>query len=239
MSLLAGRRALVTGAGRGIGLATVERFRAEGAAVLGADLAGGDLVCDVTEEAAVTAMFDEATERLGGLDVLVANAGIVHTCLLADEELTHFRRVLDVNLVGVFLCLREAARRFGEGGVILSTASQAGRHGYGNLASYCASKFAVVGLTESLAKELAPRGVRVATVAPAIVDTQLQDELQEGYARVGGTSREAVRNAILADVPTGRAAEPDEVARVFAFLASDLASYVSGVTVPIDAGECT
>jgi sorbitol-6-phosphate 2-dehydrogenase len=239
MSLLTGRRALVTGAARGIGAATVERFRTEGAAVCGADLSGTDLVCDVTDEAAVARVFDAASEQLGGLDVLVANAGIVHTSLLADESLADFRRVLDVNLVGVFLCMREAARRFGEGGVILATASQAGRHGYGNLASYCASKFGVVALTESLAKELAPRGIRVACVAPAIVDTPLQDQLQEGYARLGGTSREAVREALVADIPTGRVASPDEVARVFAFLASDLASYVSGVTVPIDAGECT
>jgi meso-butanediol dehydrogenase / (S,S)-butanediol dehydrogenase / diacetyl reductase len=217
----------------------VERFRAEGAVVCGADLAGTDLVCDVTDEAAVAGMFDAAGERLGGLDVLVANAGIVHTSLFADESLSDFRRVLDVNLVGVFLCMREAARRFGDGGVILATASQAGRHGYGNLASYCASKFGVVALTESLAKELAPRGVRVVCVAPAIVDTKLQDALQEGYARDWGTTREAVRDALVADIPTGRAATPDEVARVFCFLASDLASYVSGVTMPIDAGECT
>jgi NAD(P)-dependent dehydrogenase (short-subunit alcohol dehydrogenase family) len=237
--ILEGRRALVTGAARGIGAATVDCFRREGAAVCGADLAGADLVCDVTDEGAVARMFDEAAGRLGGLDVIVANAGIVHTSLLADEALDDFRRVLDVNLVGVFLCMREAARRFADGGVILATASQAGRHGYGMLASYCASKFGVVALTESLAKELAPRGIRVACVAPAIVDTPLQDALQDGYAREHGTTREAIRDALVADIPTGRVATPDEVARVFAFLASDLASYVSGVTMPIDAGECT
>jgi NAD(P)-dependent dehydrogenase (short-subunit alcohol dehydrogenase family) len=239
--LLTGRRALVTGAASGIGRATVERFRAEGAAVVGCDLAGADLVCDVTDEAAVAAAFDAAERQLGGLDVAVANAGIVHTAALADETVADLRRVLDVNLVGVFLILREAARRFPArgGGVILATASQAGRHGFTTLGSYCASKFAVVGLCESLAKELAPAGVRVACVAPAIVDTPLQDALQEGYAEHLGTSRAAIRAAILSDVPVGRAAAPDEVARVFAFLASDLASYVSGVTVPIDAGECT
>jgi NAD(P)-dependent dehydrogenase (short-subunit alcohol dehydrogenase family) len=239
--LLAGRRALVTGAARGIGRATVERFRAEGAAVCGADLADADLVCDVTDEAAVSAMFDAAEARLDGLDVVVANAGIVHTSLLANESLHDFRRVLDVNLIGVFLCMREAARRFPArgGGVILATASQAGRHGYRNLGSYCASKFAVVALTETLAKELAPQGVRVACVAPAIVDTPMQDALQEGYARDRGIARETIRTGIVGRIPTGRPADPAEVADVFAFLASDLASYVSGVTVPIDAGECS
>jgi NAD(P)-dependent dehydrogenase (short-subunit alcohol dehydrogenase family) len=239
--LLAGRRALVTGAASGIGRATVERFRAEGAAVVGCDLAGADLDCDVTDEAAVAAAFDEAERRLDGLDVAVANAGIVHTAPVAAETVADLRRVLEVNLVGAFLVLREAARRFPArgGGVVLATASQAGRHGYATLGSYCASKFAVVGLVESLAKELAPHGVRVACVAPAIVETPLQDALQDGYAAHRGTTRDAIRDAILADVPVGRPASPDEVARVFAFLASDLASYISGVTVPIDAGECS
>ncbi len=238
-ALLAGRRALVTGAGRGIGLATVERFRAEGATAIGCDLDGAELHCDVTDEAAVTAVFEAAAARLGGLDTVVANAGIVRTRALADETLADFRRVLDVNLVGVFLTMREAARRLEQGGVILATASQAGRHGFAELGAYCASKFAVVGLVETLAKELAPRRIRVACVAPAIVDTQMQDALQEGYALERGTTRERVRDGIMRTVPTGVAATPDEVARVFAFLASDLASYISGATIAVDAGECT
>jgi NAD(P)-dependent dehydrogenase (short-subunit alcohol dehydrogenase family) len=170
---------------------------------------------------------------------VVANAGIVHTRAIADETLHDFRRVVEVNLVGVFLTMREAARRLDRGGVILATASQAGRHGYTELGAYCASKFAVVGLTETLAKELAPRGIRVACVAPAIVDTAMQDELQEGYARERGTARDRIRDGIMRSVPTGVAATADEVARVFVFLASDLASYVSGATIAVDAGECT
>jgi NAD(P)-dependent dehydrogenase (short-subunit alcohol dehydrogenase family) len=239
--LLAGRKALVTGAAGGIGAATVERFRAEGAAVVGADLAGSDVVCDVADESAVAAAFDAAEERLGGLDLVVANAGVLHVSPFADEPLAEFRRVLDVNTVGVFLCLREAARRLAPrgAGTILATASQAGRHGYAGLATYCASKFAVVGLVEALARELAPAGVRVACVAPALVATTMQDELATGYAEIRGRTFEQVRRGMLSSVPVGRMADPDEVARVFAFLASDLASYVSGVTIPIDAGEGT
>jgi NAD(P)-dependent dehydrogenase (short-subunit alcohol dehydrogenase family) len=238
-SLLEGRRALVTGAGRGIGAATVARFRAEGARVIGADLTGADVALDVTDEQQVRVVFDQADAELGGVNCVVANAGIVHTSAVADETLSDLRRVLDVNLIGVFLVLREAARRFPGrgGGVVLATASQAGRHGYEHLGSYCASKFAVIGLVEALAKELAPANVRVACVAPAIVDTPLQDALQAGYAAHRGVAAQAVRDALLRDVPIGRAADPAEVASVFAFLASDLASYVSGVTVPIDAGE--
>jgi len=241
--LLEGRRALVTGAARGIGEATVERFRADGAQVVGCDLAGAgaDIDCDVSDEAQVGACFAEAERRVGPLDVVVANAGILRVAPLVDESLAQFRRVLDVNLVGVFLCLREAARRLAPrgAGTILATASQAGRHGYADLGAYCASKFAVVGLVEALAKELAPSGVRVACVAPALVATRMQDELAEGYARSHGSTAEEMRSALVSNVPVRRMAEAAEVASVFAFLASDLASYVSGVTIPIDAGEAT
>ncbi len=253
--LLAGRRALVTGAADGIGLATARRFRAEGAAVCLADVreeavaaAARDLgsphvAFDVADEDAVERGVGAAATALGGLDVLVANAGILVVGSVADGALADLRRVLDVNLVGVFLQYRAAARRFREQGrgVILATASQAGRHGFANLGAYCASKFGVVALTEALAKELAPHGVRVNCVAPALVATTMQDELAAGYAaaRGGGATAESVREGLVRDVPVRRMADADEVARVFAFLASDLASYVSGATIPVDAGECS
>ncbi len=252
--LLAGRRALITGAASGIGLATARRFHAEGAAVCLADVkaerlaeAAAELdaphvVFDVTDEDEVEHGFGQASAALGGLDVLVANAGILVVGSIADAALADVRRVLDVNLIGVFLQYRAAARRFREQGhgVILGTASQAGRHGFAHIGAYCASKFGVVALTETLAKELAGDGVRVNCVAPALVETQMQAELAAGYAeaRGRGESADSVRSRLVADVPVRRMATPDEVASVFAFLASDLASYVSGVTVPIDAGEC-
>ena len=250
-TLLAGRRALVTGAAGGIGLATARLFAAEGARVALADVDAERLAAvlghvpgsdpgtcpgwpdgavavpfDVSDEVSVERGFDEARERLGGLDVLVANAGVLRLCAIADEGLTEFRRVLEVNLIGTFLCLREAARRFEEGGVILATASQAGRHGYPQLGAYCASKFGVVGLVETLARELAPRGIRVNAVAPGLVRTAMHDVLAAGRDR-----------DLVADVPLGRAGEPEEVAQVLAFLASGRASFVSGATVVVDGGE--
>jgi NAD(P)-dependent dehydrogenase (short-subunit alcohol dehydrogenase family) len=239
--LLEGKRALVTGAARGIGLATARRFRDEGATVALSDVDRPTLAkaaagiegavtvpFDVTDENAVETGIATAAEELGGLDVLVANAGIVRFRPLPDEELEAFERVIAVNLVGVFLCLRGAARilRAQRSGVILATASQAGRHGYAGLGAYCASKFGVIGLVESLAKELGPYGVRVNCVAPGLIRTGMYDAVVQNAGRELDDA-----------VPMGRVGDPGEVAELLAFLASDRASYVSGATVSIDGGE--
>jgi NAD(P)-dependent dehydrogenase (short-subunit alcohol dehydrogenase family) len=239
--LLEGKRALVTGAARGIGLATARRFRDEGATVALSDVdrpalakaAAGiegavTVPFDVTDENAVETGIATAAEELGGLDVLVANAGIVRFRPLPDEELEAFERVIAVNLVGVFLCLRGAARilRAQRSGVILATASQAGRHGYAGLGAYCASKFGVIGLVESLAKELGPYGVRVNCVAPGLIRTGMYNAVVQNAGRELDDA-----------VPMGRVGDPGEVAELLAFLASDRASYVSGATVSIDGGE--
>jgi NAD(P)-dependent dehydrogenase (short-subunit alcohol dehydrogenase family) len=239
--LLEGKRALVTGAARGIGLATARRFRDEGATVALSDVdrpalakaAAGiegavTVPFDVTDENAVETGIATAAEELGGLDVLVANAGIVRFRPLPDEELEAFERVIAVNLVGVFLCLRGAAKilRAQRSGVILATASQAGRHGYAGLGAYCASKFGVIGLVESLAKELGPYGVRVNCVAPGLIRTGMYNAVVQNAGRELDDA-----------VPMGRVGDPGEVAELLAFLASDRASYVSGATVSIDGGE--
>jgi NAD(P)-dependent dehydrogenase (short-subunit alcohol dehydrogenase family) len=244
---LEGRRALVTGAARGIGLATAKRFCDEGAAVALADIRleevkerADELVfhgtttaaigLDVSDEASVESAFSQASAELGGLDVLVANAGVVHFRPIGDEELDPFQRVVAVNLVGVFLCFRAAARLFREQrrGVILATASQAGRHGYPSLGAYCASKFGVIGLVEALAKELGPHGVRVNCVAPGLIGTDMYELVAANAGR-----------PLTDDVPLRRIGTPEEVAEVFAFLASERASYVSGATISIDGGEGT
>ena len=198
---LNGRRALVTGAARGIGFATARRFCEHGASVALCDVRRARCVrwtssrgqghtafavpFDVADEDAVEAGVAEARERLGGLDVLVANAGIVRFVPALDTSLELWRQILDVNLTGVFLCLRAAGRVFREQGhgVLLATSSQAGLHGYRGEAAYCASKFGVVGLVEVMAKELAPHGVRVNCVAPGTVDTPMQDIVVEEFAR--------------------------------------------------------
>jgi NAD(P)-dependent dehydrogenase (short-subunit alcohol dehydrogenase family) len=254
--LLAGRRALVTGAGRGIGLATARRFCEEGASVALSDVddvesataelaeAGHTALAvpfDVADEQAVGAGLAEAYDRLGGLDVLVANAGVVRFVPALETSLDLWRQIIDVNLTGVFLCLQAAGRIFKEQGhgVLLATSSQAGLHGYRGEAAYCASKFGVVGLVEVMAKELAPHGVRVNCVAPGTVDTPMQEIVVAEFAsRVGG-DLEAGRRALLDTIPFGRGSAPAEVADAFVYLASDLATYVSGATLVVDGAECS
>lgn len=251
--LLAGRHALVTGAARGIGLATARRFLEEGANVVLCDALAADVEAaaaelgavavpfDVADEHAVEAGVAEAERLLGGLDVLVANAGILRQGPLLDQPLAEVRETLDVNLLGVLNCFRAAGSRFRDrgGGVLLATASQAGLHGYPGLGAYCASKFGVIALVETLAKELGPYGVRVNAVAPGLIETAMHRAHMAGIAERAGRDAEDVRRRLVAGVPLGRPGEPAEVADAFVYLASGLASYVSGATIHIEGGECT
>jgi NAD(P)-dependent dehydrogenase (short-subunit alcohol dehydrogenase family) len=253
--LLSGRTALITGAARGIGLATARRFCEEGAAVALSDVlpeveqaaaelreAGHSAVAvpfDVTDEAAVEAGVVVAGQRLGGLDTLVANAGVFLDAPLVDTELADFRRIVEINLVGVFLCARVAGRLFAEqgDGTILATASQAGRHGYAGLGAYCASKFGVIALVETLAKELGPRGVRVCCVAPGMIDTAMLDQVVAARVARTGESETEVEQRLARLVPAGRVGIPEDVAAAFVYLASGLAGFVSGATLVVDGGE--
>jgi NAD(P)-dependent dehydrogenase (short-subunit alcohol dehydrogenase family) len=254
--LLDGSRAVVTGAARGIGAATARRFCEEGAKVVLADVdadavgkttatlraAGHEAhaaVVDVTDEGLVTGVLNEAAERLGGLNVVVANAGVLVVDPIEKMTLEAFERVLLVNLVGVFLTLKQAVPhlRAAGGGVLLCTASQAGVRGYPEMSAYCASKFGVVGLVESLAQELAPDGIRVCAVAPGMTKTAMYDDLVDGREKLRGGTRDAVERQLLGTLPFGRPAGPEEVANGFLYLASPLASYVSGIAHVIDGAE--
>jgi 3alpha(or 20beta)-hydroxysteroid dehydrogenase len=247
--LAEGRKVLVTGAARGIGLATARRFREEGADVVVSDVIDVEAVAaelgahavpfDVTEEDAVEQGVERAAEALGGLDVVVANAGIFLDRPVLETSLAELRRVLDVNLVGVFLTMRAAGRRFADqgGGVVLATASQAGLRGYAGLGAYCASKFAVVGLVEVLAKELGPSGVRVACVAPGLIETAMYRQVVDGRVERTGETPEDVHEQLARGVPLRRLGTPEDVADTFVYLASDLARYVSGAAIVIDGGE--
>jgi NAD(P)-dependent dehydrogenase (short-subunit alcohol dehydrogenase family) len=254
--VLDGARAIVTGAAGGIGEATARRFCEEGARVLladrdgdGAETAAAALreagyeaharVADVTDGGAVADVVDEAAQLLGGLDLAVANAGVLSVRPLADLSLAEFEHTLRVNVLGVFLTFKHAAPhvRAAGGGVLLCTASQAGVHGYRDMSAYCASKFAVVGLVESLAQELAGDGIRVCAVAPGITETAMYRELAAERARLWGIAEDAALERIRRTVPFGRAASPREVADAFVYLASPGAAYVSGVALVMDAGE--
>ena len=233
---LEGKRVVVTGGTSGIGAATSRRFLEEGARVvsiaLGAEEAveglAAALEADVGDPAQVAEAFEAADELLGGLDVLVSNAGISirHPFLEITPE--EWRRVLAVNLDGMFHCAREAARRMvdGDGGAILMTASTNGLVGHPLYADYNAAKAGVVALTRTLALELAPK-VRVNAVCPGYVLTPMQEA---EYAQ------EMLR-ATDAKIPLGRHARPEEVAGLFAFLASDDGAYLTGAAIPIDGGE--
>ena len=239
---LAGRRVVVTGGASGIGLATATRFVREGSHVVVLDLDAdrfeavrtdlpglvGQVQVDVADRASVDAAFAEVDRALGGVDVLIANAGISVRHRFLDITPEDWRRVMAVNLDGVFHCAQEAARRMAaaHGGSILMTASTNGVVGHPFYADYNASKAGVILLTRSMALELAP-SIRVNAICPGYVMTPMQ---QSEY------TSEMLR-ATDAKIPIGRHALPEEVAALFAFLASDEAAYLTGTTIPIDGGE--
>jgi NAD(P)-dependent dehydrogenase (short-subunit alcohol dehydrogenase family) len=228
---LEGKRVVVTGGTSGIGAATVRRFREEGAhvaALADRDVEDPGLCCDVADAAQVARAFDRVDELLGGVDVLVANAGISIRKPFLEIEEADWQRVLDVNLTGVFHCAQQAARRMvaGEGGVVLMTASTNGLTGHPNYADYNASKAGVILLARTMALELAPK-VRVNAVCPGYVLTPMQrtEYTDEMLAEVN------------AGIPLGRHAAPEEIAALFAFLASDEGAYFTGAVLSVDGGE--
>jgi NAD(P)-dependent dehydrogenase (short-subunit alcohol dehydrogenase family) len=238
---LNGKRVVVTGGTSGIGEATSRRFLEEGARVVA--LAVGEeeiataaqripgvhaLLCDVADADAVADAFARADERIWGVDVLIANAGISIRKPFLEIAEADWRRVLDVNLTGVFHCAQQAARRMvgGDGGVILMTASTNGLTGHPFYADYNASKAGVILLARTMALELAP-AVRVNAVCPGYVLTPMQraEYSDEMLAEVN------------ASIPLGRHASPDEIASLYAFLASDEGAYFTGAVLSIDGGE--
>jgi meso-butanediol dehydrogenase / (S,S)-butanediol dehydrogenase / diacetyl reductase len=238
---LEGKRIVVTGGTSGIGEATSRRFLAEGARVValavGEDevATAGERVpglaairCDVADAGAVAEAFAQVDERLGGIDVLVANAGISIRKPFLEIEEADWRRVLDVNLTGVFHCAQQAARRMtaADGGTILMTASTNGLTGHPFYADYNASKAGVILLARTMARELAP-AVRVNAVCPGYVLTPMQ---RAEYS-------DELLAEVNAGIPLGRHASPDEVAALFVFLASDDGAYFTGAVISVDGGE--
>ena len=239
---LSGRRVVITGGASGIGQATAARFVAEGCRVVVLDRGAerldavrdevpglaGALTADVADRGSVDLAFEAVDRLMGGVDVLVANAGISIRHRFLDITPEEWRRVMAVNLDGVFNCAQEAARRMAVAGsgVILMTASTNGVVGHPFYADYNASKAGVILLTRTMALELAPV-VRVNAVCPGYVMTPMQ---QSEYTP-------EMLAATDAKIPIGRHARPDEVAALFAFLASDQAAYLTGIAIPIDGGE--
>jgi NAD(P)-dependent dehydrogenase (short-subunit alcohol dehydrogenase family) len=240
---LSGKRALVTGAGKGIGAAIATRLAEAGADVTVADIdpAAADLAtsigagfasCDITDTAQLRAAIGQAAGDTG-LDVLVNNAGIFPTTGPITDVTDEFvHRMLDVNVRAQFSATREAAARMPNGGAIVNLASIAALGGGANISAYSASKAAVVALTKAAAHELGPRGIRVNAIAPGIIDTPGVQEQMEPL-RAGGLD---IDRAIAAN-PVGLAGQPDYIARGALFLVSDLAVFVSGHLLVIDGGS--
>jgi NAD(P)-dependent dehydrogenase (short-subunit alcohol dehydrogenase family) len=235
---LAGKRALVTGAARGIGRATALRFAAEGARVAGVDVDqahGAELaiVADVSDEAAVERAVARAVEAFSGLDLVVANAAtqlVGHDARAGELDADVWRRTLDVNLTGVFLTAKHGVNALlaSGGGAIVCTGSPAGHYGVAvGLDAYSASKAGVDGLVRVLAADYARDGIRVNGVWPGLTDTPMNDWWLHDAER-----RAAAEQSVL----LGRVGTADEIAAVITFLCSDEASYVTGAVWPVDGG---
>src|SRR5215469_9080892 len=244
---LNGRAGLVTGAGGGIGRQIARRLASEGMAVAvldrdrasaenaAAEIGGVALTADVTSPEEVGGAVESVLSRFKKIDLLVNNAGIAWMGPALDMPLAALQAMLRVNVEGVFIVSRAVlphmiARRSGS---VVNLASWAGKTGNANFAGYSASKFAVIGLTQALAREMAPHGIRVNAICPGIVvDTAMRSAIeaqQRHYGLPDTSEREK-------SIPIGRVSVPDDVARIAAFLASDEASYMTGESINLSGG---
>jgi len=253
---LANRVAVVTGGGSGIGAEICRAFAREGALVAVTDLrqeaaqqvaeeirgAKGQALAwdfDVSDRTAVENVADEIEQHLGPLDVWVNNAGISRVVPFLECTDDMWDLVLRVNLKGTFVGCQAAIRRMlpQKRGVILNMSSQSGKMGNSQYTAYCASKFGVIGLTQSLAREFARQGIRVNALCPGIVFTPLWDEQLEDYAHKRSIRPEEVRSYLEERIPIGRLCAPEEVAQTAVFLASDDAAYITGQAINITGGS--
>ena len=256
--LLKDRVALITGGGSGIGQGIALRFAREGAKLAVVDIspanlkatesllqeAGADSLCllgDVSDTSSVEGFFAETEHRFGRLDILVNNAGIsnppLHLVNMPDDG---FDRTIAVNLRGVFLCARAAARwmaRQGQGGRIINMSSQAGKTGFVFLGPYCATKAAVILLTQVLAKELAMHKITVNAVCPGTIDTPLLRGALQPIMDGMGLALEDVAQRFLPPIPLSRLGYPADVAKLVTFLASDEGDYMTGQAINITGGQ--
>ncbi len=241
---LAGKVAVITGGARGIGHSTAVKFAAEGAKVAVCDINpelmqqtlgeirsnGGEAegyAVDVTNKPQIADMVKGVMAKWGRIDCVVNNAGIVMDAQLKNMTDDQFDKVIDINLKGVYNCTRAVVDIMlaQESGVILTTSSIVGLYGNFGQTNYAASKFAVIGMTKTWARELGRKGIRANAVCPGFIATPILSKMPE-----------QVLQDMAKKVPCGRLGTPEEVANVFAFLASDEASYINGAVISVDGG---
>jgi meso-butanediol dehydrogenase/(S,S)-butanediol dehydrogenase/diacetyl reductase len=247
---------VITGASRGIGAAIAKRFAQEGANVLVsanedavhavADVIksnGGraaSFVGDVTDKASVVALFDAAEREFGSVDVAVQNAGVITISKVEDLSENDWDKVMAVNTKGVFLCAQEAIarmRKHGRGGRIINTASGQARDGFIYTPHYAASKMGVVGITQSLAKEVATENITVNAFCPGIIETDMWAYNDQAWGKLlGNYGPGELMKEWVEGIPMKRAGSGDDVAGLVTFLASDDAAYITGQTVNVDGG---
>lgn len=241
---------LVTGAATGIGAAISEAFAREGYAVAVTDINSAaatakagelktlGLKLDVVDCESISAAADTAEKELGPLEVWISNAGVSTMAPFTELTERDWDYNMDVNAKGAFLCGQEAARRLRRngGGAIVNTASMAGKHAVPYLAHYVASKFAVVGLTQSMAAELAPDNIRVNCVCPGFVATSMQERELRWEADLRKTTVDEVKTLYLADTPLGRLETAADVAAAVLFLAGPAASFITGEALAVNGG---
>ena len=234
MGSLSAKIAIVTGAASGIGKATVDLFRAEGAAVIGVDVSqGADIVADAGSEGEMRELIGNVGSQHGGLDIFFANAGISGGwATISDQSAEDWAEILRVNLIGPFLAIKYAALLMQQrgGGSIICTASVAGLRSGAGGAAYSASKAGVINLVQTAAQQLSGTGIRVNAICPGLIETGMTKPMYETARERGQEGRIGKLN------PLKRGGEPDEIARAALFLASDESSYVNGTALVVDGG---
>lgn len=251
----AGKTVVITGGNKGIGFAMAERFSDEGANLVIASVEkqveeaaeklrshgtkASGVVCDVSDREQVVALYDFAKREYGSVDVSIQNAGIITIAKVEDLTEKEWDGTLDVNTKGVFLCCQEAIRhmRAQGGGRLINTASGQARDGFIYTPHYAASKFGVVGLTQSLAKEVALDGITVNAICPGIIKTEMWDYNDRVWGKMlGDFAPGELMESWVQNIPMKRAGEGKDVAGLVTFLASDDASYITGQTINVDGG---